>query len=79
MKVTVKTDFDSQPLKFNCPKCGHQISKTVGWLKLKNQKCPSCGFLFVLGAPAGRVEDSPGVSDEGLGVTPPVLKVKKKL
>ncbi len=36
--------FDEQPIYVACPKCGEQISKTLGWLKANNSfRCPASG------------------------------------
>ena len=35
--------LDSHELGFPCPKCGHKLSKTFGWLKTHtNITCPGC-------------------------------------
>jgi uncharacterized protein (DUF983 family) len=38
---------DDLPFDTTCPECGHQIHKTIAWLKTK-PNCPGCGVRFDL-------------------------------
>ncbi len=39
------TDVDAHTIRFQCPKCGHELGQTIGNLKLgKHMQCPECGI-----------------------------------
>jgi predicted RNA-binding Zn-ribbon protein involved in translation (DUF1610 family) len=39
------TDADAHTIRFQCPKCGHELGQTIGNLKLgKHMQCPECGI-----------------------------------
>jgi lysine biosynthesis protein LysW len=38
------TAADAHIVKFQCPKCGHELEQTIGNLKLnEHMRCPECG------------------------------------
>jgi len=38
------TAADAHIVKFQCPKCGHELEQTIGKLKLSaHMRCPGCG------------------------------------
>jgi len=40
----MKTLFDDKSITFKCPKCGYEITQTIGWLKDHDRiECPGCG------------------------------------
>ena len=39
------TGVDAHVVRFQCPKCGHELGQTIGNLKLgKHMQCPECGI-----------------------------------
>ncbi len=41
--------LDDATANLECPKCGHQISETIGRLKQQNElTCPACGAGFTV-------------------------------
>jgi transcription elongation factor Elf1 len=38
------TGADAHVIRFQCPKCGHELEQTIGSLKLSNHmRCRGCG------------------------------------
>jgi predicted RNA-binding Zn-ribbon protein involved in translation (DUF1610 family) len=38
------TDVDTHVIKFQCPKCGHELEQSIGDLKSReHMRCPACG------------------------------------
>lgn len=38
------TLFHNKSVKFKCPKCGYEMSQTIGWLETNNRiTCAGCG------------------------------------
>jgi predicted RNA-binding Zn-ribbon protein involved in translation (DUF1610 family) len=38
------TGVDAHVIRFQCPKCGHELEQTIGGLKLSNHmRCTGCG------------------------------------
>lgn len=35
--------LDNAPFTFSCPKCGHKIEKTVGWIESNRHYTCTCG------------------------------------
>lgn len=45
----MKSIFDKQKLRFECPKCGHGFTETVAKLKTCPEvNCPSCGAAIAI-------------------------------
>jgi transcription elongation factor Elf1 len=41
--------LDDANIDFDCPQCGHKITKTIGWLTShKNTTCPGCSVTIDL-------------------------------
>jgi transcription elongation factor Elf1 len=41
--------LDDKEISFKCPKCSHQLKKTVGWLKANaDMICEGCGVTIKL-------------------------------
>jgi transcription elongation factor Elf1 len=41
--------FDDKNVTFKCPKCGHEIRETIGWLKShESMSCSGCGATIHL-------------------------------
>ncbi len=37
------TDIDTRMIRFQCPKCGHELEQTIGRLKSSDaMRCPGC-------------------------------------
>jgi predicted RNA-binding Zn-ribbon protein involved in translation (DUF1610 family) len=42
--IATMTAADAHMVKFQCPKCGHEVEQTIGNLKLsEHMRCPGCG------------------------------------
>lgn len=38
------TSVDAHVIRFQCPKCGHELEQTIGQLKAsEHMQCPGCG------------------------------------
>jgi len=47
--TTAQSNLDDREIAFKCPKCGHDIRKTIGWLKAnQNLACAGCGATMEL-------------------------------
>jgi transcription elongation factor Elf1 len=43
--ITTKTGVDAHVIRFQCPKCGHELEQTIGDLKSReHMSCPGCGI-----------------------------------
>jgi transcription elongation factor Elf1 len=39
------TGVDAHVIRFQCPKCGHELEQTIGHLKSReHMSCPGCGI-----------------------------------
>jgi predicted RNA-binding Zn-ribbon protein involved in translation (DUF1610 family) len=42
--ITEMTGTDAHVIRFQCPKCGHELEQTIGSLKLSDHmRCTGCG------------------------------------
>ena len=42
--ISEMTGADAHVIRFQCPKCGHELEQTIGSLKLRDQmRCRGCG------------------------------------
>jgi len=47
--TTAQSNLDDREIAFECPKCGHEIRKTIGWLKAnQGLTCAGCGATMEL-------------------------------
>ncbi|MBY5585326.1 hypothetical protein [Rhizobium leguminosarum] len=41
--------FDKQTIDIPCPKCGHETTKTIAWIKAHNDfVCAKCGSMITI-------------------------------
>ena len=41
--------YDSEEIDIPCPECGHEVSKTVDWVKMNDElSCGRCGSVIDL-------------------------------
>jgi DNA-directed RNA polymerase subunit RPC12/RpoP len=46
---TIAEIVSAYELTVGCEKCGAQIPRTIGWIRLhRDMKCPQCGALIIL-------------------------------
>ena len=38
--------FTDAAYSIDCPVCGKEIKKTIGWFKQNGQTCPHCGLIL---------------------------------
>jgi transcription elongation factor Elf1 len=69
------TAADAHIVKFQCPKCGHELERTIGNLKLsEHMRCPGCGVGINIDT--NRLANAAQEIQRALDKVPPEITIK---
>jgi transcription elongation factor Elf1 len=69
------TNIDAHVIKFQCPKCGHDLEQSIGRLKSgEHIQCPGCGIGINIDT--NRLANAAAEMHKALEKVPPEITIK---
>ncbi len=69
------TRVDAHQIRFQCPKCGHDLEQTLRWLKMnKHMTCSGCGVGINIDT--DRLSKAVAEIQRALDKVPPEITIK---
>lgn len=68
-------DIDTRIIKFQCPKCGHDLEQTIAQLKLNERTC-CLGCGVGINIDTNRLANAADEIQKAMGKVPPEITIK---